>query len=71
MDAKDRRQFGAACENLAVAFRRFAATGGLDLPFRPLDAAARADAAAVELRRGPQLVISNLESGPRRWKNDH
>ncbi len=58
MDAKDRRQFGAACENLAVAFRRFAATGGLDLPFRPLDVAARAEEAAAGLRQGLKLVKS-------------
>lgn len=56
MDAKDRRQFRAVCEGLAVTFRRLAGAGGFDLPFCPLDAAARADAAAAELRQGLKLT---------------
>lgn len=58
MDARDRRQFRVVCERLAVAFRSVAEAGGDDFPFCPLDAAARADAAAAELRQGPKLVNS-------------
>lgn len=61
MDAKDRQQFSAVCESLAVAFRRLAEAGGYDLPFRPLDVAVRADGAAAELRQGPKSVKSEWE----------
>lgn len=58
MDARDRREFSGVCKSLAVTFRRLAGAGGLDLPFCPLDVAARANAAAAELRQGPKLVKS-------------